>query len=395
MNDNNAADLRRAGISPTEATFYRHSVSVVARHPAVPLTASLTRVTTRVIMAPPEQDAAPVSGQDGFARRMAARAGARGSHPLHAGKQAPMQRPPVHYVEAVAELDDVREPQPSDLTEPLSQQLEHLLAGSHRHRRLAAGAHSRLEEAVVASPEAVAALRTGAMDHDSLQAIREAARDHLRVSSTVPHDVGASDMPRRLLTRVHEGQPPLVLFDVSPSVHTLASGSHDVPPGVDTSEPRSASGTAGHTSTVEQFDQERDDHSEGDNDPTARFDSFLQCAERVGQGGPGRSAASRCLMSYTQFIRSDPATRASPLVDSLEPETLEMLQESHARATPAMLAVASAVGDAACQRAMCRLLLSIDYETPEVKSYDDAHDFFYVTSALGGWLWRGWCGVSC
>ena len=309
----------------------------------------LAKVVTRAVHATDASNAAPTSS--GNTQRAATAAERERGPPEHDEAHVVLKDPPVQYVESVAQLWSItRDPEAAE-TRPIPSVVGRAADGSGRRLH----ALTRLEDAVGSTvPDE--------MDDEAHRMLKAAARHYLDATATVT-DAG---VPRRLLS-VEDAADDLVLFDVSPTAHVTKRGVHDIPPEHDRVDTFTEAGL--------------DENGEPLSVPSDIVDEYLQCAEAVRGGEEGGHKVARCLLDMMGHVDRNPEV-LSVVLDMLDPNTLEELQEHFAHATQALLAVASANGNDASQAAMCKLLLSIEHETPEVKSYVEAHDFLFVVDAI-------------
>lgn len=312
-----------------------------------------------------------------------ARAAERGRDPDEKLKTSVrMKDPPVHHVEVTATLDAVEH---ENVPETAAVPVLHAIVGHARHL---AAAHARVEDRVRLSPDALAELDRNeyGSSNAALREVRAAAQQFLEHSSHVvlenPHaprssarSAASEPVARRLLPRDEAGSDasPLTLFDTSPTSLGNQPLRYDVPPEHDRD---TVSYTDDHT-TADQFESGAASPDEGED-----VVQYLECMEALRDEDTKRRTGARCLLDFTRVLRKQPEV-LSDVLEVLHPQALVQVQEEYAHAAPALLAAASAIGSPDAQEVMCTLLLSIDYSTPEVKSYVEAHDFFYTVQAIG------------
>ena len=310
----------------------------------------------------------------GHMHRMEKAADAERSPEDRAEAAVMMKQPPVQFVELVASLTSVAP----------AQQVAHApdayVPSTGRHLEADSPASAMvLADAVRVSDAAAQEIASGSPGAH-VDALRFAARRYLDATSLAPAD--AAEAPRRLLARDvadvdaaetadAAASAPHVLFGVSPTAH-LSQSQFDVPPefeGVDegTQQPG--------------FKNLRDGEVEEDQDEADALTDFLHCVESAEELEGGRQVAARCVVDFVGQARDSTAIMEL-VAGALDPEALEDLRDEFPHCAAALLAVASAVGDARSQEAMAKLLLSIKERTPEVKSFVGAHDFFYVVNAI-------------
>ena len=275
------------------------------------------------------------------------------SRPTHDAASVALKDPPVQYVETAATLRSIVESgtPPSVPTHVPWDPTAHASdAGFHPHTPVEHLADH--------------AARGG-------RSLREVALDFVRASATVPHgeEVTApapTSVPRRRLADGADASA--TLFDVSPIGLAPGQGLRDVPAQHDRADTfDSGFGPAGAQRI-------------GD-DPAPILERYLECAEGIRDPDSGHHKSARCLLDFMARTR-DTTGLMELVLAGLEPEAVEELRRTHAHGPAALMAVATAVGTPECQAALCRLLLSIEHETPEVKSYEGAHDFLYVINAI-------------
>jgi len=299
------------------------------------------------------------------------------AHPM---RGTPASKPPIQYAEVHVHLlsETVAEPAlrfgrvRHEMTAAADDTSEGTNSGMRRLRE-EASVEVALETAVPLTARDVETVLHASPDSKEMASLRAAASDYLTSTSTVPKGFRGS---RRLLHRdvaiddaSHDedaAPAPLVLLSVSPSVNVATSGALDVPHDLET-----------HETGPDRPDPTGQSRAA---DPEGLF-HYLECAEEVARGADGRHKAARCLLGFTNEARRIPALLDEAL-SYLHPRRLVRLREDYAHAPQAIMAAVSSIGTAPCQEALARLLLSIEHETPVVKTYQDAHDFFYVVNAI-------------
>jgi len=170
-------------------------------------------------------------------------------------------------------------------------------------------------------------------------------------------------------------QPPLVLWDVSPTSHIQSFSRFDAPP---------YAANPDHDTPVETISA---GEVGGEGEAKGLF-HFLECSVPRGSSDGDDSTpntraanAARCLLNYVHEVKAHARSREEVL-SYISRDALLELRELYQHAPQALLAVVSAVGDSECQAALARLLLQQPEETPELKSYTDSHLFFFTVDAI-------------
>ena len=294
---------------------------------------------------------------------------------------------PVHFAQGRAELLSVslpdEDPAADGLASELLVQAGHapLRAHAERWRRLQQHLHPTgwanewFTAASQQSPHDMQRLQRQVDIVQAAQQARQAGLAMLRLSTHTDPNQPLVASPRRLLQRAGETRAPAVLVDVSPFYFRPPRDSAvmDVPLG----------GGRADDSTAGEGGNSQHDAWRQQEDPVSRLQAFAQCTNAIHTEKQNAKSIAKCLPPFVEEAVRDEEL-LHEVLDALAPARLDQLRGEFPRAPQAMMAAAAAVGVPEAQQALCTLLLSMDQETPEVKSYVDAHDFFHVTMALAG-----------
>lgn len=351
MDHQRAIEARRLHNPDIESVHHRRATSVVRPTPhGFALVSSHSRAVHGL-----SDDDSPKHTSSGFAKRHSKQAAAEhAGRPNQEAEQA-MKEPPIQYVETASRLVAQR---------TLSDTEEFPIPSFAPGRRLAEGdaaaaAPKPVVERAVRVPERAKRDILGRVPNSKAAAqVRDQARAFLD-AGVVAETVQSHDVPRRLLEQQDaEDGAQLVLHAVSLTSHFPTLGLSDVP--------------GGH------LDRSGLAHPTLEEEHTIEF--YVACADNADDDARRRVSA-KCFQDFAIQARRDDAMR-NALVRYLAPEELEELHTRFAHAAPMLMGVASSVGTRDCQEALAKLLLSIDYEVPEMKTFKDSHDFFHVVNAL-------------
>ena len=380
----------RTGNPPVRAEHHHTTTAVL--EPAAPssaddeggyvLTSSVSRGVHAVNTSPaPEQSSGPHYREQRSAM-------ARQTAEARAEADAVLDEPPVQFVQTTATLKSTTPASPgavASLQAAAPAALPHTASTDDAGRRLDA-VYTPVEAAVRVPERARRHLQASAGGADAGAAaaasqVRAAAKRNLRASAFVA--AGADHVPRRLVRvqseaagdATDDADLSVVLFDVSPTAHVAAHGSplFDVPP--EYAQRHSPDEHLHHFSLGVEL--------------RGGLQHFIECSSASGGASqPDRKAAMQCFIQLVREARTSRQVLLDVLA-ALRPEELELLELQYPKMAQSLMAVAAAIGCEDSQRALAAILLSIDYETPEVKSYVDAHTFFHVVSAMSDLTFPG------
>ena len=195
--------------------------------------------------------------------------------------------------------------------------------------------------------------------HPVIHAIRTKARAYL------DGELNGSPRSRRLRVVTHTGHES-TMVDTSPTVFVPMQGAEEE---VD--------------ADLTRFDSNPDRvrYDGTHNREQKGLQHYLHCADKVRDGDTGKHVSARCLIHFMNEAQRHPELLDEVLA-LLEPDALMKLQQDHAHAPNALMTVAATIGTQQCQQVLATLLLSMDAKVPDLKSFADAQDFFFVVDAI-------------